>query len=65
VRLTLNKILAFIEADLDEFKNSSLISWIDHVYFAIQFEPIKYRKYILNRSFSKTLISLESVIDRI
>ena len=63
--VALNKILAFIEADLDEFKNSSLISWIDHVYFAIQFEPIKYRKYILNRSFSKTLISLESVIDRI
>jgi len=63
--LALNKTLAFIEADRDEFKISSLISWIDHVYFAIQFEPIKYRKYILNRSFSKTLISLESVIDRI
>ena len=59
------EILSLLNADLDEFKISSLVSWVDHVYFAIQFEPIKYRKYILNRSFSKTLLSLSSVVGMI
>jgi ubiquinone/menaquinone biosynthesis C-methylase UbiE/uncharacterized protein YbaR (Trm112 family) len=61
LQLKTDDILAMLDADEEELKSSALVSWLDHVYYAIQFEPIKYRKYILNKSFSNTLVVLDSV----
>lgn len=60
----LREVLKQLQADLSDLKESILLSWIDHVYFAIQFEPIKYRKYILKQAFTKTLAALEPLFAR-
>jgi ubiquinone/menaquinone biosynthesis C-methylase UbiE len=61
--LALTEILDYLDADEADLRISAFVSWIDHVYYALQFEPIKYRKYILNQSFAKTLQALEPVAD--
>ncbi len=61
--IPISECLDYLEADPTDLKISILISWIDHVYHAIQFESIKYRKYILKQSFTKTVAGLEPIRD--
>ncbi len=46
--IPMGECLDYLKADPPDLKISILISWIDHVYHAIQFEAIRYRKYIKN-----------------
>ncbi len=57
------EIIGQLSAGTAELAIASLISWIDQVYYAIQFEPIKYRKYILKQSFGNTLNAVAPVTE--
>lgn len=65
LKIKTDDMLDMLDADEEDLTLSSLVSWLDHVYCAIQFEPIRYRKYILNKSFSQTLLALGSAFQTI